>query len=126
MSILGLGTDIVDISRFKRLILNHGMKIPNKILSTRELQEYFRSDQKDAFLAKRFTAKEAAAKAMGIGIHKDIFLKSCEVIHYLSGQPTLNMSGYAEIVFNKIQAKKIFLSVTDSSRYAYSIVILEK
>ncbi|VFP88225.1 Holo-[acyl-carrier-protein] synthase [Buchnera aphidicola (Cinara piceae)] len=127
MSIIGIGIDLIDIKRFKKLIFRYGIKIPYKILTERELYEYNHTkNYKEKFLAKRFTAKEATAKAMGIGIYQKMFLKNCEVIHNIYGKPKLNIFGYAGKILKKLKTKKIFLSITDSKKYMQSIVILEK
>lgn len=125
MSIIGIGIDIIYILRFKKLIIKHGMKIPKKILSKNELKKYQFIYNPENFLAKRFAAKEAMAKAMGISIYKNMFLKNCEVIHNLLGKPELKIFGYVKNIAKKLKIKKIFLSITDSKKYAQSIVILE-
>ncbi|VFP79176.1 holo-ACP synthase [Buchnera aphidicola] len=126
MSIISIGIDLINVKRFKKLIFRYGIKIPNKILSEKELYEYKNTNYKDKFLATRFTAKEAAAKAIGVGIYKKNFLKNCEIIHNIYGKPKLNIFGYAGIILKKLKTKKIFLSITDSSKYVQSVVILEK
>ncbi|VAX76487.1 holo-ACP synthase [Buchnera aphidicola] len=125
MSIIGIGIDIVNSHRFKKLILNYGFKIPKRILSIKELYEYKKISKKYIFLAKRFTAKEAAAKAMGVSIYQNMFLKNCEVIHNLKGKPSLKMFGPVYEKLNKLKIKKIFLSISDTEKYTQSIVVME-
>lgn len=68
--ICGIGTDIVELHRIARLDHRHGTKFRQRILSPSEHQtwETFHSHRKIEFLAGRFAAKEAIAKALGIGI----------------------------------------------------------
>ncbi|VFP81082.1 Holo-[acyl-carrier-protein] synthase [Buchnera aphidicola (Cinara kochiana kochiana)] len=125
MSIIGIGIDMISIMRFKKLIFRYGTAIPKKILSKNELYEYKNIHNKERYLAKNFTAKEAAAKAIGLGIYKHMFLKNCEVIYDIYGKPKINMLGCIRDKFKKLQVKKIFLSITNTHKYTQSIVILE-
>ncbi|VFP78156.1 Holo-[acyl-carrier-protein] synthase [Buchnera aphidicola (Cinara cuneomaculata)] len=125
MSIIGIGIDMVSILRFKKLIINYGIAIPNKILSKTELDEYTNIYHKEKFLAQIFTAKEATAKAMGLGIYNNMFLKNCEIVHNRTGKPHIKMFGYVKNKLHQLKVKKIFLSITDTSEYTQSIVILE-
>ncbi|VFP83653.1 holo-ACP synthase [Buchnera aphidicola] len=125
MSIIGIGIDMINIIRFKKLIFNYGIAIPKKILSTNELYVYKNIHNKERFLAKTFTAKEAAAKAVGLGIYKNMFLKNCEVIYDIYGKPKINMFGYITKILKILKVQKIFLSITNTDKYTQSIVILE-
>ena len=65
--IYGIGTDIVDISRIKKL-LNKNKRLINRIFSTREIKYCESRSNKISSYSKRFAAKEAFAKALGTGI----------------------------------------------------------
>ena len=65
--IFGIGTDIVETQRMQDLLDKHGVKAAHKILSETELVEFEQAVNQAAFLAKRFAAKEATAKAFGTG-----------------------------------------------------------
>ncbi len=62
--IFGIGTDIVKVARMQRSIDRWGERFAGRILTTDEIKEYCTTTKKANFLAKRFAAKEAAAKAM--------------------------------------------------------------
>ncbi len=68
MAIVGLGTDIVEISRVEEIVERSGERLAKRVLSDREWQQYQQHNQPIRFLAKRFAVKEAAAKALGTGI----------------------------------------------------------
>ncbi|ABJ90633.1 holo-ACP synthase [Buchnera aphidicola] len=126
MAIIGIGIDVINIFRFKKLIINYGIKIPKKILSKKELIEYSYTHKKEKFLAIRFSIKEAIAKAIGISIFKNNFLNNCEIFYNKKKKIQLTTLGYIKKIFKKSQVKKIFLSVTDSNKHTYAIAILEK
>ena len=70
-NIFGIGTDIVDISRVKKL-LNRNKKFKYRIFSEKEIKYCESKKNKIGSYSKRFAAKEAFAKAIGIGISKGL------------------------------------------------------
>ena len=68
MAIIGIGTDIVEIARIRAQRERIGDKLAKRILTDAEYAVYLQSSLPERFLAKRFAAKEAAAKALGTGI----------------------------------------------------------
>ena len=64
--IIGIGTDIVDISRVKEILERQGEKFVNRILSQPEQKE-LSGRITPSIVAKRFAAKEAVAKSLGTG-----------------------------------------------------------
>ena len=87
--ILGIGTDIATISRFanSKSIMD---TFANKILTDYELQEYNTlTNYYDKYLAKKWAAKEAIAKAFGTGITGNTKWKSIEIRHNSQGMPTV-------------------------------------
>jgi holo-[acyl-carrier protein] synthase len=123
--IYGIGTDIVTINRIEKAItLNN--KFAEKILSDNEIIIFNEIDTKANFLAKRFAAKEAFAKACGTGIRTPIFLKHIEIINNDLGKPDLKLSKEIYEWLNKNQIKKHHLSIADEKEYAIAFVILEQ
>ncbi|WP_343126696.1 holo-ACP synthase [Buchnera aphidicola] len=121
MKIIGIGIDSIEIYRIQILIQKYDMKIPLKILSQKELQNFLKNKKNSYFLAKIFTAKEAFLKALGIGIKNIKSLKNLEISHTSYGKPTIKILN--KNFFSK--KYKIHLSITDTQKYAQSIVILE-
>jgi holo-[acyl-carrier protein] synthase len=65
--IFGIGTDIVQISRIQQSLDRYGELFAQRILAATEVDEFRRSVHPARFLARRFAAKEAVAKAYGTG-----------------------------------------------------------
>lgn len=63
----GIGIDIVAVARVRRLRALHPERFPARVLHADEMPDYRKSRNKDAFLARRFAAKEAVGKALGRG-----------------------------------------------------------
>ena len=99
--IYGIGTDIVHINRMQENIEKYGDKFAKRILTAFELSEYGTKNNKAAFLAKRFAAKEATAKAMGTGFSQGLSLHHIGVINDDAGKPTLEFLDVAELFLKK-------------------------
>jgi holo-[acyl-carrier protein] synthase len=93
--IYGIGTDIVQVDRIKRLLERYGDRFARRVLGPEELQEFMRRAEKTdhgfmyscRYLAKRFAAKEAYSKALGLGIRAPMTLQSLQVLNAKSGKP---------------------------------------
>ena len=110
--IVGIGTDLVKISRITSLHEKQGERFARRILSELEWEEFAATKQKNHFLAKRFAVKEAAAKALGMGFRQGIEYKDIAVLHDELRCPILVFQGQAEIIKQqKIFKACMFLSV---------------
>ncbi len=123
--IFGIGTDIVDVERIRKL--GSLEKFADKILSLNEL-EVFKSqidEKKVTFLAKQFAAKEAVSKALGTGIGKDIRFNQIEILRNSYGKPYLNHDGIITTILNDLGITKTHVSLSDEKKYVLAFVILE-
>ncbi|CDH26037.1 holo-ACP synthase [Xenorhabdus bovienii] len=125
MAIVGLGTDIVEISRVEEIVERSGERLAKRVLSDREWQQYQQHNQQIRFLAKRFAVKEAAAKALGTGIRNGLAFNQFEVINDPLGKPTLKLHGEAETLADKLNVRSLHVTLADERRYACATVILE-
>jgi len=128
--IVGLGTDIVQISRFAGRSDSHLQRLAERILAESEWPAWEglaarRADQPARFLAKRFAAKEAAAKALGTGIAKGVRLDDLAVGHDTLGKPVLLLGGAARERALQLGVVHCHLSIADERDYACATVILE-
>jgi holo-[acyl-carrier protein] synthase len=89
--IAGVGTDIVAVARLGRLYERHGRRALARLLSARECAEFASVRDPARFLAKRFAAKEAFGKALGIGVAPPATLPNIGVSHDSLGRPSSNM-----------------------------------
>lgn len=89
-----VGVDVVEIARIVRSI----ERVPsflNRVYTERELQlaDDCKGIRRNEFLAGRFAAKEAALKALQVGVGELSWLKEVEVVYGLNGSPKLSFSG---------------------------------
>ena len=128
--ILGLGSDICDIRRIERAIERHGDRFLMRVFTETERAKADRRTEKirAATYAKRFAAKEAAAKALGTGFRDGVFFSDLGVVNLPSGQPTLRMTGGAArrlIAITPVgMVADVALTMTDEYPYAYAHVIV--
>ena len=124
MRIIGIGTDIVEISRIEALLERHPQRFAERILHAQELATFGQVTAKAAWLAKRFATKEAVAKALGTGIGKDVHLQEIETAHDERGKPILRLHGVTLATAQRLGVMKCDLSVADERSHALAFVVL--
>lgn len=115
--ISGIGIDIIELERIQKAVLRNERFI-DRILTKREKERYAglkKEQRKLEFLAGRFAAKEAFAKATGKGIGKLSF-QHIEILPSSEGAPVLTVTGY--------DPEKIFISISHSKQYAVAQVVI--
>lgn len=123
--IYGIGTDIVRVVRIQRNIERYGDRFAERILTADELSDYRRNAKPAHYLARRFAAKEAAAKAMGTGFAHGVFLRHIGVGHDGNGKPQLIFTGEAAALVQARNIHAAHLSISDEDDHAVAFVLLE-
>lgn len=124
MSVIGIGTDIVDIRRITNMADSVQQRLAKRVLTDNEYQYYLSVKQPERYLAKRWAGKEATAKALGTGIAKGVSFGHIEIVSLTSGQPTLELSAEALILAKKLGANCWHISLSDEKDYATAFVVL--
>lgn len=124
--IIGIGTDIVEVERIQTMLDRLGDRLPQRLLSEDEFRRYAEVPQKGSWLAKRFAAKEAAAKALGTGIAEGVSWKHIEVSNDALGAPKLILHEVALQRAQAMGADTFHLSLSDERAFAVAYVILER
>lgn len=124
--ILGIGTDMIEISRIERSIEQFGQRFLDRIFTPGEIA-YCQQKKKHAgeSFAARFAAKEAGAKALGTGISRGIAWKEIEVRRKPGGPPTLHLSGRALKRADHLGITRLSLSLTHGRDLAMAVVLAE-
>ncbi|WP_066013215.1 holo-ACP synthase [Endozoicomonas atrinae] len=122
--IVGIGTDIVRIDRIERSLSRLGDAFARRILTNYERLQWLERSSSAAWLAKRFAAKEAVAKAFGTGIGKLSF-QHIEVRNNASGAPELLLYDYGLELQDQRAVKRLHLSLSDEQDNAIAFVVLE-
>ena len=124
MMVFSIGTDIVDIFRIDRLITRYGERFGKRVLSLEELADWHISKCSPAFLAKRFAAKEAVAKALGTGIGSGVGFQNIIIRHEVNGAPAASLTGGAAKAMRNFGASRVLLSISDERSYAIAFAVL--
>ena len=127
--ILGIGTDLVNINRVRKVLDRFGDRFEKRIFSELEIQRSRRKYDPSSSYAKRWAAKEACSKALGIGLRMGISWKEMHIVNLRSGKPELLLEGKAKDFLKDMTPKgyspKINVSLTDDYPWAKAIVIIE-
>lgn len=136
--ILGLGTDIVNIQRIEKLVKKFGEGFYKKILSEDELKRLSEIKNvnenrgKTIYCAKRFCAKEAFAKALGVGLGRGINFADISVLNDILGKPIIEFSAqggeFVRQLFKKksLDELKFNVSISDDYPFANAVVIVSE
>jgi len=123
--IFGVGTDIVAIKRLGQLYERHGERALEKLLAPSERAGFEKAIDPARFLAKRFAAKEALGKALGIGVAAPATLPNIAIVHDTLGKPCFD---YAPDLAQFLDERGLsaHLSISDEQDFALAFVVLER
>jgi holo-[acyl-carrier protein] synthase len=130
--IIGVGIDIVNISRIEKAINKFGNHFEKKIFTIGEIltaNQKTNPKIKINYYAKRFAAKEAFSKAIGLGIGRGINFTDIEIINDSNGKPKIKLTTKAKQFLQKYLNQnnfKIDLSMADEQEIAQAIVIISR
>ena len=123
--IYGIGTDIVSVSRIRQVLSRHGERFPRRILSDAEFAEFTAKKDPVRFLAKRFAAKEALSKALGLGMNMPMSWRRMTVGHDTRGKPIIVYHPELEAYVKSIGVVGGHISIADEEDHAMAFVVLE-
>ncbi|MDR1694621.1 MAG: holo-ACP synthase [Lactobacillaceae bacterium] len=132
--IVGIGSDLANITRIEESIETFGDRFINRIFSDYEKMEMEKRKKVSprryaSSVAKRFAVKEACSKALGTGLRRGTFWRDMEVVHLPSGKPIIRLSGGALEHAKKLTEggeMVINVTMTDDYPWAQAFVMIEK
>lgn len=124
--IIGIGNDIVDIRRIHNVLSKYGLKFKKKCFTDVEINRSDSVLNSVNSYAKRYSAKEACAKALGTGLARGIHWKDISIENNIYGKPLIKLSGNALKRLNQLSNKNcsIFVTLSDEKNYAIANVII--
>lgn len=128
--IFGIGTDIVQISRIENATKKNNDRFAEKILGADELVVYLDRKAKSEvrglkFLATRFAAKEAFAKAIGLGMRMPMNWHALQILNEAEGKPIVVATG-SLLAWMCEQGLNACVSISDEVEYVVAFVIIER
>jgi holo-[acyl-carrier protein] synthase len=124
--IVGLGVDLVEIARVRRLIEARGDRAMARLFTDGErAYAAYRVDPARHFAA-RIAAKEAAFKALaGNDLARAIGWRELEVFARDDGGPLLRLHGRAERRATELGVTRILVTISHTESAAVAVVVLE-
>ncbi|MFZ2300293.1 MAG: holo-ACP synthase [Gallionella sp.] len=123
--IFGIGTDIVEFARIEKMFARYGQRLAEKLLNENELAEFKAHTNQARFLAKRFAAKEAFAKAVGSGLREPVSLRRIGVTHDGLGKPVLQFDEILRTYLAQLGINGHHVSISDERDFIVAFVVLE-
>ena len=106
----GIGVDIVKLERIEAVHRRFGDRFARKVLSAEELSG---GPVTSSFIAKRFAAKEAIAKALGTGFRGGITMPSITITKNSLNKPQVALTGATAERLRAIGAQQVLVSIAD-------------
>ncbi|MER2519873.1 MAG: holo-ACP synthase [Bdellovibrionales bacterium] len=133
--ILGIGSDIVDIERIRKVWERHKERFVKRVFTAGEQATAARRADPIPTYAKRFAAKEACAKALGTGLGRGVGFADIEVVNLKGGKPTLRLHNAALTRLKEMAGlpadcaepdlPRLHISISDERDYAQAFVVIE-
>ena len=122
--ILGVGTDLFQVSRIEHSIERHGERFIKRILSKEELKGYMSSKRQANYLAKRFAVKEAVSKALGTGIAEGVTWHDIEVCYSDLGAPRVKLYRGAAKRLDMMNGSSVHISISDEADMVVAFAVI--
>lgn len=123
--IRGIGVDIVKVDRIEKAVERWGYRFLKRIFTPAEIERCQKRARPAQCLALRFAAKEAFAKALGLGMREGLRWRDIEVVHDNFGKPDLLLHNQAQRLLEAVEASRTWLSLSDERESALAVVVLE-
>ena len=123
--IIGIGTDIVEIRRIKKIMNDKSNSFLKKIFTDKEIKLLEERNLRPEYIAGRFAAKEAIAKALGTGFREFSF-RDITVLNDELGKPIVKLEGNAKKIADKNGKTILHLSISHGDDAAIAYAILEE
>ena len=129
MSIAGIGTDIIYVSRIQAAHQRFGQRFVQRILGAEEqlifARRYARDPQRGLrFLATRFAAKEAFSKAIGLGMRMPMAWSRMQTLNAPSGKPQVQLNADLASWYQQ-RFGTAHVTLTDEADLVMAFVIVE-
>jgi holo-[acyl-carrier protein] synthase len=123
--IFGIGVDVLEAARVKKLFDKYGDHFVERLLMPGERAQLEKTKRKERFLAMRFAAKEAIVKAMGTGFAHGIWIRDVGVVQNAWGKPDVVYSARGEKVRRKLGIGNGHVTLTDEAGLIVAVAVLE-
>jgi holo-[acyl-carrier protein] synthase len=120
--IRGIGIDIVDAGRIRRLVEGEELRFLEKVFTRTEIAYCNAKQNRYQHFAARFAAKEAVSKALATGWAGDFRWKDVEVTNDVSGQPRVSVHGRLR---EHLGSARILVSLSHADTHVVAMAVIE-
>src|SRR5687768_3431861 len=118
MTVLGIGTDIIECLRIAKMIERHGELFLTRVYTSHEIEYCTARKASTQHYAGRFAAKEAVLKALGTGWTRGIHWRDIEVRNDVGGKPRIALAGVAREMCEKLGIAEVHMSISHCRKHA--------
>lgn len=122
--LIGLGADIIEIARIRSVLLRHGERFIDRILTEEERTYCAGMAHPHKHIAARFAAKEAVSKCFTTGIGAELGWKSISVYHGERHEPLVRLDARAQELLAQVKAERVLLTLSHTDNYAMAVAAL--
>jgi holo-[acyl-carrier protein] synthase len=123
MEIHGIGTDIVECLRIKRMIERHGELFLRRVYTEREITYCQSRRFATEHFAGRWAAKEAIFKCLGTGWRKGMCWTEMEIRHDDQGKPSVFVAGAVKEFMRTARIVDLLISISHSRSHAIAYAL---
>jgi len=121
--IVGIGIDLISVSKIAESIKSDAFR--RKVFTHAEVKSCESVASSAECYAGKFAAKEAFMKAIGEGIHQEVWFTQIEVLNSETGAHYIQVSGEAERALSTLGAEQIHINISHTEGMAVAVVVLE-
>ena len=123
---LTTGVDLIEIARVERVLERHGERFLERVFTPAEV---FYCRARPPELAARFAAKEAVAKALGVGVRMmardGIRWQEAEIVGDHRGKPLIRLRGRAAELAEELGLTQWAVSLSHTKTHAIAFVVAQ-
>lgn len=119
-----IGTDIIEIKRIAKFIVSHGTICCGRVFTENEWEYCTKKQRREESFAACFAAKEAVAKAFGVGFGSQLDWLSVEVLHDKNGMPQIRLDAKGNLLMKNLGAKEVQISLSHCKEYAIALAVI--
>jgi holo-[acyl-carrier protein] synthase len=123
--VLGIGIDLIEVSRIEASYERFGERFLNRVLLPSEIEYCLTHKAPGPFLAARFAGKEAVSKAFGTGIGAQLGWHDIEILRKPSGEPYVVLHGKGEALLKARNARTVLISLSHTQVHATAMALLD-